>query len=396
MDTLVGRLNHASFVLPMTRHFMERLRTALSPRLHKNQTVFLSTEAVEDLRLWKEILLRAHAGVSINLIVTREPDRVCWSDACPFGLGGYSISGRAWRLQLPRGHPLRGHPGINNLLEFTAMVVNVWLECLDSTSPYPCILAIGDNTSAIGWLFRSSKLALSPGTQHDAHLFVARTLATVLINHDACVASQHIKGELNVVADLLSFSGLSERGKAHPLAHDDPPPPNDVLTQRFLDELTEQVPANFVISQLPREVLSFVSRVLQIAASSLGVVRSPATRTPTESGADGTVFVGQTDLGPTLSSLCYPSTNASSSRKLSSSAIASPTGTFQETLPSTVKARWSRALCAKPQATWLRRSGAVCGTAPCTSRTEPTCDPSSVLSSAPSKTKTPRKDNSAP
>ena len=150
LDTLVGRLNHASFVLPMTRHFMGRLREALSPRLHKNRTVLLSPEAVKDLRLWKEILLRAHAGVSINLIVTREPDRICWSDACPSGLGGYSISGRAWRLQLPQGHPLRGRPGINNLLEFTAMVVNVWLECLDSTSPYPCILAIGDSTSAIG------------------------------------------------------------------------------------------------------------------------------------------------------------------------------------------------------------------------------------------------------
>ena len=31
LDTLVGRLNHASFVFPMTRHFMGRLREALSP-----------------------------------------------------------------------------------------------------------------------------------------------------------------------------------------------------------------------------------------------------------------------------------------------------------------------------------------------------------------------------
>ena len=99
-----------------------------------------------------------------------------------------------------------------------------------------------------------------PGTGHDAHLFVARTLATVLINHNACIASQHIKGELNVVADFLSFSGLSERGEPHPLAHDNPP--NNVLTQQFLDKLTEQVPVDFVIFQLPREVLSFVSRVL--------------------------------------------------------------------------------------------------------------------------------------
>ena len=190
------------------------------------------------------------AGVSINLVVTREPDRICWSDACPFGLGGYSISGHAWRLQLPNGHPLRDHPRINNLLEFTAIVVNIWLKCIDSTVPHPCILVIEDSTSAIGWLFKSSTLDSSPGAGHAAHFFVARKLATILIGHAACIASQHIKGEQNLVADLFSFSGTSELGKPHhPLAHDNPP--NDFLTQRFRDEFTEQVPEDFVISQLP-------------------------------------------------------------------------------------------------------------------------------------------------
>jgi hypothetical protein len=138
------------------------------------------------------------------------------------------------------------------------MVVNVWLECLDAVpGSLPCILALGDSTSAIGWLFKSSKLEAVHGAGHDAHLFVARKLATVLIDYDACLASQHIKGEMNVVADLLSFSGTSERGKPHPLAEDDPP--NDVLTHRFLHELTEQVPAAFNISQLPNKVLSFVT-----------------------------------------------------------------------------------------------------------------------------------------
>ena len=74
---LAGRLNHTSFVLPMARHFMGRLRSALVPRLHKDQRVNLGPEVVEDLKLWREILLRAHAGVSLNLIVTREPDRIC-------------------------------------------------------------------------------------------------------------------------------------------------------------------------------------------------------------------------------------------------------------------------------------------------------------------------------
>ena len=167
------------------------------------------------------------------------------------------------------------------------MVVNTWLECMDSEpGTLPCILVVGDSMSAIGWLFRSSKLESLPGVEHDAHLFVARHLATaVLKEHDACLASKHIKCKMNITTDLLSFSGTSERGKPHPLASTDPP--NDILTQRFLDELTEQVPESFKISPLPDEILSFVTRALQIAASSLGAAKSPAARTMTGFGGDG-------------------------------------------------------------------------------------------------------------
>jgi hypothetical protein len=44
----------------------------------------------------------------------------------------------------------------NNFLEFFGMVVNVWLTCLEHPNSSESLLAVGDNTSAIGWLFRSS------------------------------------------------------------------------------------------------------------------------------------------------------------------------------------------------------------------------------------------------
>jgi hypothetical protein len=62
----------------------------------------------------------------------------------------------------PSGSSLFGHPGINNLLEFLGMVVNVWLESKSCTNTmgeeYACILALGDNTSAIGWLHKTASL----------------------------------------------------------------------------------------------------------------------------------------------------------------------------------------------------------------------------------------------
>ena len=125
LDQLTGRLNHSSFVMPASRHFLGRIRASLTPGLGKIRPVTVNKEAVADLGLWTKILSSAKQGISINLLVTREPSKICWSDACPFGLGGYSLSGKAWRVQLPRGHPLRGHPGVNNLLEFAAMVINV-------------------------------------------------------------------------------------------------------------------------------------------------------------------------------------------------------------------------------------------------------------------------------
>ena len=196
-----------------------------------------------------------------------------------------------------KGRPLRGHPGINNLLEFIGMIVTIWLECRDLSSDQACILAIGDSTSAIGWLFNTTRLCTTTG-KYGAHLFAARHLATLLMTHKCCLASQHIKGELNVVADLLSFAGEGGRGKPHPLAHDHPL--NDVLTQRFRTCLMEQVPENFVISQLPSEIASWVMQVLQIAASSLTVAKRTATREPTESGEGGwdSACIRETHLTP--------------------------------------------------------------------------------------------------
>ena len=370
LDRIVGRLNHSAYVVPITRNFLGRLRLLLSPRRNDNHIVKLGVEDLADVTLWKTILERANRGISMNLIATREPDRICWSDACPWGIGGYSLGGRAWRIQIPAASGIRGHRGVNNLLEFVGMVVNVWLECLDQSTSLPCILAVGDNTSAIGWLFRTASLN-QDGQAHEAHLFVARTLATLLLKHDGCIASQHIKGELNIVADLLSFAGAGDRGKHHPLAYDNPP--DDVLTQRFRQHLTSQVPANFRISPLPNAILCWIIRVLQIAASSLGVARRGDTRIPTECGDAGSDSAEKPDSNLTRSSLCYPTTSESCLPRRFFSVTAPPPGLPVGALQETVKGRWSQALCVKPQATWLRRFGAISGKAPCTSREATTC-----------------------
>ena len=101
------------------------------------------------------------------------------------------------------------------------MGVNIWLECMESDTQ-DCILSIGDNTSAVGWLHNSSHFKVAA---QEAHLMIARRVALLVLDANSCLASQHIRGDLNMVARLPSFLGgilTWAGGKKHPIAFDNP------------------------------------------------------------------------------------------------------------------------------------------------------------------------------
>ena len=130
---------------------------------------------------------------------------------------------------------------------------------------------------------------------------------------DSCLASQHIQGNLNTVADLLSFSGGITRagGKKYPIAFDNPP--NDVLTQRFHMYYLEQIAKNLKISQLPRKISLWVLSVLQIAASCSTAEQKAATSPTTGPGVAGSAFAPKLDVAMSLFSISYPQPDERSS-----------------------------------------------------------------------------------
>jgi hypothetical protein len=205
---------------------------------------------------------------------------------------------------MPKASILYGSALVNNLLEFIGMAVNVWLECLVATAN-DCMLALGDSASAVGWLHNSSRLNVK-WAAHEAHLVVAQKVALLALDAGCGLASQHLQGDLNTVADLLSFAGGITRagGKRHPVAFDDPP--DDIITQRFHLCCSEQMPKNFRMSPLPNKISSWVLSVLQIAASSLTVASKEATSPKTGPGDGGSVSAPKPDGALTLSSLNYP------------------------------------------------------------------------------------------
>ena len=73
----------------------------------------------------------------------------------------FSLSGRAWSMRIPDSSPVCGLDISNNVPWSLGMMVTIWLvliKCGETRSKQDCILALGNNTSAIGWLFESGKL----------------------------------------------------------------------------------------------------------------------------------------------------------------------------------------------------------------------------------------------
>ncbi len=144
LDTLIGRLNHASGALPIARYFLNRIRKIADPtsdpnyqQARKRQTKWIPKPALQDLQLFHEVLLpKIYSGISLNLLTYRRPSHILFSDTCPTGLGGYSINtGKAWRWKIPPEFS-ESVQSKNNILEFLAAVITIWVELLADSTPH--------------------------------------------------------------------------------------------------------------------------------------------------------------------------------------------------------------------------------------------------------------------
>jgi hypothetical protein len=396
LETLVGRLNHAAFVIPLSWHFLGRLYRRLKRRRRKDQGITLHRSEIDNLKLWTKFLSKARAEISLNLITHRRPAKLGLSDSCPYGLRGFSWSGRAWRIQIPTDSVLYGDDTVNNVLEFLAMAITLWLmviECTHVGARHECLLALGDNTSAIGWLFRSSKL------DHDSKYFtvvelIARQVVTLLLDSEHCLFGQHIWGKQNTVSDMLSYM-MQQRGdgQTNPLAANEPT--DEELTQRFHQYLPQVIPEAFEISTLPHKVLSFAVLALQTAEQSWTRLGKRRTRSATSPGGAGKDSATRPEsIIP--SSISFLSKGRSSSCAPFLPPTETLAGISQADFLATIRVPYQQRLCKLPQATWLRRSGTISNKVPFTSKTELSSFRRSEPSSGPTLTLTTRPDAKTP
>jgi hypothetical protein len=438
LESLIGRLNHASYVIPLSRHFLSNLRSKLvskprpksrskpgpsqeprtdpSPipnpksetlpgttpdlrsdnrtviervtgkvvdlaakaaskanfRWNRNQTYRLGDEDMEDLKVWIRLLEQALGGISLNGLTMRNPTMLSISDSCPFGLGGFTTNGSAWRLKVRGSSPIYGDCVSNNVLEFLAMTITVWLtllECKEQGLKDELILSLGDNTSAIGWMTRTGHLTPS-SIYFEAANFIARKLATIMIESGNFLASQHLQGKKNMVADWLSFEGdnrsaeMNRGAVKHPLAYDSPC--NDQLTNRFLRSCPQLLPPAFKISQLPEELFLFAQQSGRMLELSMMRKLKEQSRQLTELPEDGKVSAEETSPESTHPFLEFPQSLPDCLSEPSLKYISMLTLNQEEIFLEDVKSQWQERQSEVPEGHWRRRSGVVSGGHPCT------------------------------
>jgi hypothetical protein len=162
-------------VLPFVYHFLSRLQEWHHKSKNKRYPTTMPTECRLNLGLMVTFLDKAHAGIDMNRLSFRRPTHIYSSDSCPFGLGGYSDTGFAWRFGLQPGLRFRAS---NNL--------SPWIDILAGRlSKGDCALSMTDSTTSAGWIWKTNfKEDTVDPIEASTHIMIACHHAALFIESD--------------------------------------------------------------------------------------------------------------------------------------------------------------------------------------------------------------------
>lgn len=243
LESIIRWLNHATYVLSLSRHFLTNLWEQLKEFNSPFSQQQLSNQELEGLLLW--LLGAAFIGISLNGLMLRCLTRITFSDSCPAGVGGFTSAAQAWRLKINKECIIHGKTFVNNVLEFLRMAISIWLsinKCYTTGKTQELILALGKHQRHL--LNQQTSHLRKDNVSYPAAKFIARKIANLLAVSGNFLDTQHLAGAKNNVLDLLTFDGTNQvelHGVVHHhLAHDSPS--NAELTCRFLTFFPQLVP----------------------------------------------------------------------------------------------------------------------------------------------------------
>ena len=237
---ILGKLRNLAQILPFGTHLSINLQLSLSSYIKrsitshpkglkesmrsrmrrtwdKERTTHISKRAAKDLNFITSLLIEAPFSIwnrPISLLIPRDPHFSSKSDACDYGLGGFSHDlDFQWRILADKLDARNLHI---NIKEFLALFINTYfnmicfLDMYKSKSLKPTLLILdgwifhlfSDNTSSISWMTHASRYR-EPAVIRLAHLL---SQLVYLFNESSPSLFQplHIPGELNEEADALS------------------------------------------------------------------------------------------------------------------------------------------------------------------------------------------------
>ena len=147
LESTIGRLGHLVLVVPGVHNFLSRLRNLQQMATHRH-SIKINETCRNNLILMLNFLKIAKRGINMNLIAFRRLTHIYRSDSCPFGLGGYSDEGFAWRFELPEDLCFRAS---NNLLKYIASILSPWIDMLAGRlNRGDCALSMTDSSTSAG------------------------------------------------------------------------------------------------------------------------------------------------------------------------------------------------------------------------------------------------------
>ena len=338
LSSVLGRLENVAIMIPSFGHFLNNIRQLEIKASITNKNQIINKRAKDDFELALKFLERARAGINMNLITFRVPNKIYINDASEHGLGGFATHGRAWTYNIPE--KLRGRAHIN-LLEFLAQLISIWIDVLEhKIHPLDCLLGMGDNTASMGWLRRSNFRENDENDQEWlAKQKVARKLATLVLDSNASIYRQWFPGVENVVADSLSRDAYFLDSDTHQLL--------------LNSTVKNQVPKDFKILPVPNEICCFVtSTLLLLPVQQHRLMRQK----PSELALLNAGFLSSQKSASTESiSKAFPSFSRTSSYPHS------PKQYEKQPSLEQIEMKWWKEQSTPPSHMWLRPSGQTTG-----------------------------------
>ena len=275
---ILGKLRNLAQILPFSTHLSinlqlslssyikrsitshpkglkESMRSRMRRTMNNNKTTHISKRAAKDLNFITSLLIDAPTTIwnrPISLLIPRDAHFASKSDACDYGLGGFShIMDFQWRILAELLEAQNLHI---NIKEFLALFINTYfnmisfLDMFKNKTLQPPLSTLdgwifhlfSDNTSSISWMTHASR-SREPAVVRLSHLL---SLLIFKFNETSPSVFQplHIPGDQNGEADALS------RMKIYPTYSD------AFTTYPSLSSLTPLRPPSSLISLLKRTI----------------------------------------------------------------------------------------------------------------------------------------------